>query len=99
MNEDIRLKIFNLLSEEIKTANELNNEVLMLSMNILTINKRLKMIKESLINIYIINLQNLIITKEILSILKMTDRNEIEIIMLRNIKFDNEDTLNSFLIF
>lgn len=99
MIDDIRLKIFNLLLEQIKTAKELNNEVLMLLKNILTINKRLKMIKDSLINIQTIDLQNLTITKEIVDILKMTDRNKIGIIMLRDITFDNEDTLKSFLNF
>lgn len=99
MLDDIRLKIFNVVLEEIKTAKELNNDVLMLLRNILTINKRLKMIKDSLINIHTIDLENLTITKEIVDILKMTDRNKIGIIMLRNITFDNEDTLKSFLIF
>lgn len=99
MIDDIRLKIFNLLLEQIKTVKELNNEVLMLLKIILTINKRLKMIKDSLINIQTIDLQNLTITKEIVDILKMTDRNKIGFIMLRDITFDNEDTLKSFINF
>ena len=56
-------------------------------------------IKTSLINICTINLQNLIITKEIVRILNMTDSKKIRFIILRGITFDNEDTLNSFLKF
>jgi hypothetical protein len=97
--KEVQALILTHVFESIDIKNILNNEVLMLLKNILTINKRLKMIKDSLINIQTIDLQNLTITKEIVDILKMTDRNKIGIIMLRDITFDNEDTLKSFLNF
>ena len=96
MPEDISLKIFNLLLD---SATELNNEFIMLLMKISTINKVFKIKEASLKNIDTIDLQNLTITKEIVDILKMTDSQKIQIIMLRNIKFDNEGTLKSFLMF
>ena len=87
--------------ESIDIKNILNTEIIV-KLSPLSHLFEIKSFKEQHIsfeNIDIIDLTNLKITKEILSILKMTDRKKITKIILSDITFNDDKTMKMFLMF
>lgn len=102
--EDLILKI---LDSAFNFSDKLDNDSIIayikLMSNVSKTNKDFRssvsFISPSWNNITIINLQDLKITKSILDVLNMTNKNNIRTIVLRNILFDNNKTRNDFLEF
>jgi hypothetical protein len=102
--DDLRLHILNAVFKFDKRLDkEIISNYFKVMSNVSKINrsftKSLPSITHSFENISIINLQNLEITKAILGVLNKTNRENITTIILRNITFDTDETLASFLKF
>jgi hypothetical protein len=104
MAEDLQIKI---LESVIKFQDILDNksikDYIQLKSNITKINKSLRKsyssIRPSFKEITKIKLNKLMIDKEILGVLKMTNAKNIESIELRDISFDSKETCNEFIDF
>jgi hypothetical protein len=102
--EDLQIKI---LDSVFNFSNILDNKVIkdyiQLKSNVTKVNKSFKtsssFIRPSFNNITIIKLNKLRIDNEILGVLKMTKKENIESIELRNISFESIDTCNEFIDF
>jgi hypothetical protein len=100
--DDLRLQILNAVFKFDKRLDkEIISNYFKVMSNVSKINrsftKSLPSITHSFENISIINLQNFKITKAILGVLNKTNRENITTIILRNITFDTDETLASFL--
>ena len=104
MAEDLQIKILETVFNFTDTLdNKSIKEYIKLRFNIPQINssfrKSYSSVRQSFNEITRIKLNKLIITKEILLILKMTRVNNIDIIELRNISFESKETRDEFIEF